>query len=366
MVKKSLFLLFATLFISGCSGEKNRETVPVQVVKGVTLETIKLSDLPETLEVVGTIKARTVALVSSRIPGSVVALHANAGDRVGKGELLARLEASELKAQSMGSAAAIEDAHAGVAEAKSRSKLADATFERYKKLYEDQALTRQEFEQKQAERDLARQGLLRVEARLRQAEEAGRATSAIADYARITAPFAGVVALRQVELGSTVFPGQPLFTVEDEGSYLLELAVPESFGSKIRVGTPLVATIDASGATVSAKVTEVAPASDPANRTFMVKAALSGTKGLRSGMFARASLELGSSASRLLLPKTAVFERGALTAVWVVDQEQIARMRLVKPGRELAGKIEVLSGVSSGERVVVAGVEKLVDGVRVE
>jgi multidrug efflux pump subunit AcrA (membrane-fusion protein) len=67
-----------------------------------------------------------------------------------------------------------------------------------------------------------------------------------------------------------------------------------------------------------------------------------------------------------MVPRQAVFERGALTAVWVVDAGKVARMRLVKPGRMLGDKVEILSGLSAGEKVVVGGVEKVSDGANVE
>ena len=83
-------------------------------------------------------------------------------------------------------------------------------------------------------------------------------------------------------------------------------------------------------------------------------------------MFGRGVISLGGGVSGMLVAKTAVFERGALTSVWTVDKDSIAHMRIVKTGRTVGGRVEILSGLSSGERVVVSGAEKVSEGSRVE
>jgi len=278
---------------------------------------------------------------------------------------LARLEAQESQATAAAATAGIDDAQRGLDEARSRKQLAETTFERYRRLFEEQAVTRQEFEIKQTEKDLAGQGVARAEARLKQAREGSRAASAMADYTKIVAPISGIVTSRQADLGASVFPAQPLMTIEDEGSYQLELAVPESLASVIRPGAAVQVGLDALGSPFAARIAEIVPASDPASHTFIAKIGLN-RKGLKSGMFGRGNISAGTTASALLLPQKAVFERGALTAVWVLQKDNIARMRLVKLGRTIGERVEILAGLSDGERVVVAGVEKVSEGARIE
>lgn len=353
------------LYLAGCSDHQSQRTATTPVIKGVALETVKATAIPETLEVVGTVRARTTAAVAARIPGSITVLHAREGDRVRKGQLLAQLESGEHTAQASGAVALLDDARRGVDEARARQKLADSTFERFKKLYEEQALTRQEFDQKQTERELAHQAVARAEARLRQAQEGSKAAGTVADYTKIVAPISGVITARQAELGATVFPAQPLFTIEDEGSYQLELAVPESLSGKLRPGMPVRITLDALQATFSTKVHEIVPAADPASRTFTAKVLLT-QKGLKSGMFGRASLALGSTINGILVPKSAIFERGALTAVWTVGADNLTRMRLVKLGKSSAERVEILSGLTEGDRIVGIASEKITDGAKLE
>ncbi len=362
-----IYVSLAVLLSGGCSnngpGEVPRQEQPV--VKGITLAEALSTAIPESLEVVGSVRARTSAVVSARIAGTVSLFKVREGDRVKKGDLLARIESTESLAGSTQADAAIDEARQGVDEALTRKKLADATFERYRKLYDEQALTRQEFDVKQAERELAHLGVVRAEARLKQLQASGRSASALADYTKIVAPISGVVTAKSADLGSTVFPGQPLLTVEDEGSYQLDLAIPQSLGGKVKPGTPVQVTIDGGGSSYHAGIAEVVPAADPVSHTFIARVNLSGV-GLRSGVFGRGVINSGAGVAGILAPKQAVFERGALVTVWVVDANKIARLRLVKPGRVLGDKVEILSGLSAGEKVVVGGGEKVSDGSKIE
>lgn len=363
--KGAVLMLLGALALGGC-GDKTKAAAPQpQLISGLTLATVAPADLPETLDVVGTVRARTSALVSARIPGTVSVLRAREGDRVTKGQLLGQLDSQENVAQAVGALAAVDEAKRGLEEAQARKKLADATFVRFKKLYDEQALTRHEFETRQTEQELAHQAVARAEARLRQVQESGRAAGAVADYTRIVAPISGVIVAKQADLGATVFPGQPLFTIDDEGSYQLELSVPESHAQAMRPGMQVQVTIDALGKALNSKISEVVPASDPSSRTFIAKVALP-AQGVRSGMFGRGSIRLDGTVKGILAPRPAVFERGALTAVWAVDSNDIVRMRLVKTGRLFGERVEIISGLTAGDRIVVAGMEKAVDGGRIE
>ena len=355
--------------LSGC-GEKHggsgkHAAMPVPVVKGVLLETVTTTAIPETIELVGTVRSRTSALVSTRIPGTVSVLKVREGDRVRKGQLLVQLDAQENQANTAVAVSGVDEAHRGLEEAHSRKKMADTTFERYQKLFNEQAISRQEFDVKQTERDLASQGVARAEARLKQAQGGSRSASITSGYTQIIAPISGIITSKQADLGATVFPAQPLMTIEDEGSYQLELAVPESIALSVKPGTTVQVTLDALNTTFSAKSAEIVPAADAVSRTFIAKIALN-QKGLKSGMFGRGTVSLGTKVKGMLVPKKAVIERGSLTSVWVVDKDNITRMRLVKVGKSVGDKIEILSGLSDSERLAVSGVEKIIEGSRVE
>lgn len=361
-------LLIAALSVAGCSKKDEADKkagAPTAVVKGATVEVVKTSDFPETLEVVGTVRAGTSAVLSARIPGIISMLKVREGDRVQKGQLLAQLEAAENLANAAVATAGIDEARQGLDEAGSRKKLADITFERYHKLFSEQAISRQEFDVKQTEKELAALGLAGAEARLKQARERSKGADAMSDYTRITAPITGIVASRVADLGASVFPPQPLMTIEDENSYTLELAVPETLSGRVKPGSPVKVSIEAMGAPFDAKISLVVPAVDPTSRTFIAKISLA-NKSIKSGMFGRGTIDLGTTLKGMTLPRKALSEHGAMTSVWVLDADNSARMRIIRSGKSVGGRIEILSGLSEGERVVVSGIDKVIEGAKVQ
>ena len=361
-----LFFAMLSVVMAGCSDRKQsvQATQPT-AIKGIATETVRQVPIHETVELSGNVNAGTSALVSARIAGTISLLKAREGDRVSKGQLLGRIDSMENTAQATGAGARVDEATQSLEEARVRKRLADTTFERFRKLYEEQAVTRQEFDQRQTEKELAQQAVSRAEAALRQAREGGRAASAMADHTSIVSPISGVVSSRKAELGATVFPTQPLFTVEDTSSYRLELSVPESLAPVVRRGAIVEISIDALQYRKSAVVTEVVPAADPASRTFLAKVQIS-SPSVKSGMFGRGMLKTGKSYNGFLLPVTSVFERGGLTSVWAIDRDGRARMRLVKPGKTTGEKTEILSGLADGDRIAISGIERIVEGAMIQ
>ena len=361
-------VLLIPVVAAGCSRKHDvakAESAPVAVIQGASLETVKSVAVPELLDVVGSVRARTSAVVSTRIPGSICVLRVREGDRVRKGQLLMQLDARENQATAAVATAATDEARRGVDEAHSRKRLADTSFDRYNNLLKEHAVSRQEFEVKLSEKEVAVQGVARAESRLKQSQESAKGAATVSEYTRIVAPISGVVAGKQVDLGATVFPGQPLMTIEDDGSYQLELALPESIATRVGPGSPLQVTLDAIGTSFAARIAEIVPTADPGSRTFVAKIPLN-QNGLKSGMFGRGAINLGTSVNGITVPKRAVIDHGALTSVWALDRESIARMRIVKVGRETGERVEILAGLSEGDRVVVTGARKVTEGARVE
>jgi RND family efflux transporter MFP subunit len=358
----TLLLLF---LLAGCGGrDDEKKASPATPVTGVTLQAAESTAIPEELEVLGTVRARNGAAIAARIPGTVTSIMVKAGDRVSRGQLLLELEASESTAAAAAAAAAVTEARQGLEEARSRRELARTTFGRYERLFQEQAVTRQEFDERRTEQAVAEQGVQRAEARLARAMEDARGAESVAGHRRIVSPLAGVVTSRPAEMGMTVFPGTPLVTVEEGGEYRLEVNAPESLLRKVKVGDRVRVALEGAAAAATGRVVEVSPAVDPASRTFPVKIALAAA-GITSGGYGRAWFPVGSR-SGIRVPAAAVFERGALTAVWVVGPDRIARMRLVKPGRTDGDRIEILSGLSAEEQVVTAGGEKVTDGAKIQ
>ncbi len=152
----------------------------------------------------------------------------------------------------------------------------------------------------------------------------------------------------------------PLLTVENRAAFHAEVTVDESLSGKLRVGAPVLVSIEAINRQIPGKITEILPAVDPLSRSFTVKVSLSGD-GLRSGLYAKMRIVSGKK-EIILAPRSAIVEKGQLTGVYAVDGQDVVTYRLVRTGKEYDGHLEILSGLKPNDRIIVQGVEKAVDG----
>jgi len=361
-MKHAIVLAILTL-AAGCGSEDGhkKETPPPQTISGVTVTTVAMRQIPEVVEAVGTLKARDSAAIAARLTGTVTRVFVAEGERVPKGKVLVAIDSAESGAAAAGAVSAVQEAERAVDEARARKKLADATFDRFRKLYQEEAVTRQEFEERQMEQATAAQGVARAEAHVSQARHAARGAGAIAGYGKVASPLTGVVVKKQVEAGQTVFPGMPLLVVEGENGLRLEVNPPENVLGKIRPGDKVALVLD--GTPAEGKVSEVVPAVDPASRTFLVKIDVTG-KTLKSGSYGKAFFPVGMRQG-VSVPRDAVMRRGGLTSVWAVSPGGIARLRLVRTGRETGDAVEIISGLDPGDTIVTGGMDRVVDGAKV-
>jgi RND family efflux transporter MFP subunit len=205
---------------------------------------------------------------------------------------------------------------------------------------------------------------VQLNATLARVDQEVRSTEVTRSYAQVLAPFAGIVVSKAIEPGSLAVPGAPLLTIEREGAYRFEASVEEDHLAAIRVGQPVSVTLDTIDRTFDARVSEIVPAVDAASRAYTVKIDLPVLTALRSGVFGRARFQLASR-SLLAIPAGAVIERGQLQSVLVADSG-VARTRLITVGQKLKDRVEVLSGLSAGERVIFPVPQDLADGASVE
>jgi RND family efflux transporter MFP subunit len=240
--------------------------------------------------------------------------------------------------------------------------LAESTLKRYQQLYEKKSVSPQEFDEiksryqsAEARRDMARAGQAQANAALAQARTA-------LGYTRIRAPFAGVVTEKMADVGTLASPGTPIFTIEDTRSYRLETQIDESDIRLVQIGQGSPVTIDALGNVQLSG--QVVPAADPASRSFLVKVELPADARLRSGLFGRAQFPR-SDRPAILVPQTSVVERGQLEGVYVLDANRIVGLRYVTLGMSIGEKVEVLSGLQDGDKVVAAPGDRELAGKRI-
>jgi len=197
--------------------------------------------------------------------------------------------------------------------------------------------------------------------------EVARANLAAAEvmlgYAEIEAPIAGWVTAKMVEAGDMAAPGRPVVVIEDLSRVKIAVSVPEGVVAGLTRGQA--ANVTVLGQRRAATIDRIVPAGDPATRTFTVEMVLPNPDGaIKSGMFARADFDTGTR-SAVLVPASAVIERGQLSGVYVVDEGNRATLRWIKLGMQRDDGIEVLSGLQPGERYLVAPPAEVHDGASV-
>jgi RND family efflux transporter MFP subunit len=343
-----LIFVVIILLIAGCRDKVSPGTAEVKYipVSGVTIAELKLSPVDDYYETSGTVRAKNVVVIASKIMGSVTSVVVQEGQRVGQGQTLLTIDDSDIIQK-------VNAAKSAVETARQQKHLADVTFSRYAKLYEEKALSRQEFDQMETQKKIAESEFDRAKAMLREAET-------FQGYAHVRAPFAGVVTGKKIDAGSMAMPGMQLLTVEDTSSFLVEVAVDEKLSAGLKVGTSVVLVIDALSQTIQGKVSEVVPTVDPMSRTFIVKIALSST-GLKTGLYVKVRIPSGTR-NILTAPASSVVEKGQLTGVYTVDSKGVISYRLVRIGKHFGNNVEILSGLNPGDKAIIAGIDKAVDG----
>jgi len=359
-------IVAAVLGGSSCSTKPQAEVPSTETVRNVSVLAVKQDNIPDVLESVGTVRAAQSSDLASQMMGNILEIRVREGDRVSRGEVLAVIDDSQPRATLDRARAAELAAQQQLVAANSDLALAESTLKRDRYLYEQKVVSQQEFDEVNtrqqtflARRDIAQAGQDQARAALNQA-----ATSL--DYTRIRAPFNGIVTHKKVDSGTLASPGMPIFTVEDMRRFQLEVSVNESDLWCVRPGGQVAVAIDALGNTeLKGKVAQIVPTADPASRAFFVKIDLPSETRLRSGLFGRAQFSRGKQEA-LLIPRSAVVERGQLQGVFVLDQNKVANLRYVTLGKPSGSAIEVLSGLQGGERFVANPGRRDLNSKRIE
>jgi RND family efflux transporter MFP subunit len=286
--------------------------------------------------------------------GRVDRVMVDEGDRVRKGQSLAHIESRDV-------AARLAQARAGVAAARAMERNAKSMLDRMERLHSRKAASDKDLED-------AETGYEAAQANLEAAEEAVNVAEVYVDYSVVTAPFAGFVVEKRVEVGDMASPGMPLFVIDDASKVKIEAQVPESAAARLAIGDPV--EIEFQGEYFRGELNEVLPAADPRSRTVTVRALLDNPDGrLRPGMFAR--LRLGGEARlAVAVPTSAIVHKGPLTGIFVAvgsgSDRVKAGLRWITLGRTRDGSVEVLTGLAAGERYVVEPTSQLRDGQPIE
>lgn len=331
--------LAAILTLAGC--KKNAAATvsappPVQVI-AIEARTQAVS---ETLSLPATIAANESVEIRPETDGIVLEINFTEGEHVEKGQTLVQLDATKFAAE--------------LAEAEANLKLSEANFNRAKQLFQNKLISQQDFDQTASAFAVNQAGL---ELKRR-----------ILKDARVSAPFSGMVGAQEVSPGQVVSRSTRLTSLVDLSVVKVEVRVPEKYLRQLRLGQQLEFAVAAfPGERFRGEVYFVSPEIAESTRTALVKARIPNGEGkLRGGMFASLDLTLQLRESAIVIPEPAVMSNGDQFSVFVIDGKNTAQIRPISVGYRLAGKVEVVKGLSAGESVVVEGIQKLRPGSAVK
>lgn len=327
------------LFSSERVGPGSEVRAPETVGDVPTAEVVS-EKLPVFSEAVGTVRSRRTTRVSPRIMATILEVSVEQGDAVREGAILARLDDREI-------AARVAAAEANLSQAEARLTIAQAAHARYQGLFEKGAATREQLESVTGEYEVAK-------AAVTGAKEAVRAAEIVVGYTEIVAPLSGVVTEKLAEPGDLGLPGKPILVIQNPDELRLEADVREYLVPSVSVGTEVSVVfgtpIDEELVT---RVSERAPEADPRTRTFRCKADLPAESKARPGNFGRMRFRTGER-DVLLIPAGVVRRVGQLETVKVVEDGRV-RVRHIRTGAAHGEQVEVLSGLTAGEKLVIEG-----------
>jgi len=356
-----LILFFASCGDSSDSGNKAADRI---VIEGVKTETIRKIEVDEYYRTSGTVKAKTISDVASRVMGAVTSVNVKEGDKVAEGEVLLTIDGRDFEQRALASTEAYREAQNYLAAAGKNKHLTELTYDRYKNLYNDRAISAHEMDEIETQKEVSAIEFERARAALGRAQANMEEAEINLGFTKIKAPVSGIVTGKEAEVGSMAFPGRVLLRVEDNSSFRLDVNVDEKMLGKLEPGMNVHADIEALGVRIDGTITEVVPAIDPGTRTFLVKIGLGG-ESLKTGLYASVLIPSGKRET-ILVPGSAVIEKGQLQGVFIVNDDGVATYRLVRTGRSYNGSLEVLSGLRDGDVVIVEGAERATDGGLVE
>lgn len=342
-----VFLVGVIAWLSGVFGEKIEPSQQSVAQRNIsTEEAARVDEVHEITkqyieEAVGTLKAASRTEISARVLAPIDRVAVRAGERVQSGEVLVELDRQALETQ-------LSQAKASLAAADASLVQANDAYQRALQLRERNvnAITQERFNEVVANLEVAK-------ANKEHAEQAVAEAQVNLSYTTIEAPKSGIIVDRLAEEGDMARPGVPLLVLYDPTSLRLEVPVMENLAVKLKVGDQLPVSIDALDREIVATVDEIVPQAQAASRSFLVKVAIPKSEGLFEGMFGRLRIPAGTR-RHLCLATDAIMQVGQLKMVDVVLDDGRLQRRYIKTGRlGMPGRIEVLSGLKAGEKVLL-------------
>ncbi|HJV85254.1 MAG TPA: efflux RND transporter periplasmic adaptor subunit [Noviherbaspirillum sp.] len=311
---------------------------------GLPTATVQSAGTAEAAPYDGVVEAVRQTVMASQVPGAIIALPVKAGDVVKEGQVLVRIDARAAAQNSAASEAQVQAARAAL-------ELATKDFQRQQQLYKKEYISQAAFERAESQ---YRATSAQLRAQIAQAS----AASIQSGFYTVKAPYAGVIADVPVSLGDMAMPGRPLLTIYAPTALRVTASVPQTALARVAAGQPVkveLPGLPADRQWMTIPQLQVLPTIDAGTHSAQVRVDLpADVKGVTPGMFARVWLpSQGAGSGRLYVPSSAVVRRAEMTGLYVIDAKGQAILRQVRTGRVEGERIEILSGVAAGERVVL-------------
>jgi RND family efflux transporter MFP subunit len=350
---------------------------------------VQRGKIENSLTISGEFKPFQEVAVHAKVAGYIRTIYVDVGDHVKTGQTLAVLEIPELAAELAGADAAVrraqEEIHRAqgdVERAKSAHAAAHAMYDRLNQASQQKSglVAQQEVDDAQA-KDLeseaqvssAKAALSSAEQTLEVAQANQKQYAALSAYTRITAPFTGVITVRYADTGALIAAGtssstqsMPVVRLAEESKLRLVLPIPESLAAQIHLGDPVKVHVQALNEDRVGKVSRFASALDLQTRTMETEIDFENKDGrLYPGMYAQTVLQLAERGHALLVPLEAVTQNQGDAQVLAVNAQNAVETRKVKLGLQGKARVEVLSGLSEGDRVIVGNQSQFRNGEKV-
>ncbi len=308
------------------------------------------------LSLSGELKPAVEATLLARVSGYVRHWNADLGDRVEAGQVLAELDTPELGRELSRARAQLSLAEAALA-------LSEITAKRWRELLASRSASQQEADEKDADLHLKQAALEAARAEVQRLEE-------ISGFSKITAPFSGTITARRIDVGQLVEAGgaRELFRLAQTSHLRVFVRVPQAYARSVQIGAPAEITLpEVHGRTFTAKVVRSAGALEAASRTLLTELEVDNRAGeLLSGSYAQVRIQGAREEKPLTVPANSLIYRSEGAQIAVVGTADRVQFRNVTLGRDYGQVVEVVSGVTTGERVVQNPADSLTDGSTVE
>jgi membrane fusion protein (multidrug efflux system) len=315
--------------------------------------TSELRDVADRLRATGQLMAKAEATIAAQVKGQVTEIQVKEGEAVEAGRVLLVIDPERRELE-------VANAQAQLAEAQAELAVAKRNYQRTKRLSKGNVASEARLDEDRTRESLARSAANGAKARL------GLVRRALED-STVSAPFSGLIARRHVSVGEYLSIGTPLFDLVALDPIEVEFNLAEVDSSKVALGHSVEISIAPyPDETFAATVSVISPTIDPRTRTLRVKAELPNPDGrIRPGLFAHTDLGVSERLGVIVVPDDAVVQRADGAVIFRLDDSGRVERRLVETGVHLDGWVEISSGLSPGDVVVVRGQTRIDDGVAV-